>query len=120
MQQLIVKISAVENKISSLKEEINKAKPLAKENLLGEDQLQIYRTYKQKLYWKQNKLNQLKQRKNNLEYEINNNILKIGFGSKEMFRKQYHLKENGYRNHEQWYRDYVKQRDKNIFFLGSK
>lgn len=36
-----------------------------------------------------------------------------------MFQKQYHLEANGYRSHAQWYGDYVKQRDKNVFYLGS-
>ena len=61
----------------------------------------------------------MKQKYQNLEWQIKNNRFSMGFGGKGMFQKQYHLKENGYRTREKWYHDYVKARDKNIFYLGS-
>ncbi len=61
----------------------------------------------------------MKQKYQNLEWQIKNNRFSMGFGGKHMFRKQYHLKENSYRTQENWYHDYVKARDKNIFYLGS-
>ena len=54
-------------------------------NILTEKQLEKYRKQKQGLYYKLNRLNKLKQRKKQLEYEIDNKVLKIGFGGKKIF-----------------------------------
>ena len=46
-------------------------------------------------------------------------VRSLGFGSKAFFRKQYFLKENGYRSQNGWYHAYVKERDKNVYYLRS-
>lgn len=98
---------------------INKLKPKVTANEATEQELNQYRKAKKALYPKQQKLNRLKNKEKKLKYEIDYRVLKIGFGGKQMFKKQYHLAENGYKTHAQWYRDYVKARDKNILYLGS-
>ena len=44
----------------------------------------------------------------------------ICFGSKKLFQKQFHLKENGYRSLEEWKKDWKAARDSGFFLIGSK
>ncbi len=82
-------------------------------------ELEKYHTLKQSLYWQKNRLNRLKQRKAGLEYQIREKVYDMCYGSKEMFRRQHRLMENGYKTHEKWHNDFIRSRDRNIFYLGS-
>ena len=53
------------------------------------------------------------------ENQLENNIYSVGFGGKHTFDNQNRLQENRYKTHKKWYNNYVKLRDKNIFYLGS-
>lgn len=117
--QLEIKIQKKEEKVQTLINWLILTKPLVKANKTDNKFLSKYRSKKQSLYYQKNKLNKMKQAKANLEYELANNIYKLGFGSKHTFDNQYRLEENGFKTHTAWYNDYIKQRDKNIFYLGS-
>ena len=119
LQQLEIKIARKEEKINQLKLSINQLKSLVRENQATKQQLSQYRRKKQRLYYQKNQLNQMKQTYENVTYQIEHHIVKIGFGGKKMFAKQYHLKENGYPTQKKWKEAYRKARDKTIFYLGS-
>ena len=119
LNQLEIKILKKEEKVTNLIAIINSLKPVVVNNITSSQQLKKYKSAKQSLYYQKNKLNKMRQSKANFEYEITNNIYKLGFGSKHIFDNQYRLEENGFKSHQGWYNDYVKQRDKNIFYLGS-
>lgn len=119
LNQLEIKILKKEEKVTDLIATISSLKPVVANNTVSFRQLQKYKSAKQSLYYQKNKLNKMRQSKANFEYEITNNIYKLGFGSKHIFDNQYRLEENGFKSHQGWYNDYVKQRDKNIFYLGS-
>ena len=59
----------------------------------------------------------IKQQK--LEKAQNSNI-SLCFGTKKLFKAQYHLEENGYKNHEQWLIDWRKARTSSFVMVGSK
>lgn len=63
-----------------------------------------YNNLKIKIYWKQNKLNTKKQKLKNLEKEIETGKYKVCFGTKELLQKDY--------------KEFVKKRDSEIYFLG--
>lgn len=119
IKQVAIKISVKEDKIADIKAKLDMLKPKAVANTLTDKELVKYRNLKSSLYWQKNKLNKLKQRKDKLEYQIANKVYDMCYGSKAMFDKQYRLTENGYKTHENWHNDFVKARDKNIFYLGS-
>lgn len=119
LQQVERKIEQKEEKVKQLKIEINRLKPKVTKNQATKQELEKYRAKKQSLYVQKNKLNQRKQQKNNLKYQLEHHRISLGFGSKSFFCKQYFLRENQYRSHLAWYQDYRKQRDKNVFYLGS-
>ncbi len=118
-QALEITIKKKEEKVQVLQQSIERRKPKVRANQASPLELKQYREEKSSLYYQKNQLNRMKQSLQQLKYEIEHQKLSLGFGGKELFRKQYHLEENGYRNHAEWYRDYVQQRDKNIFYLGS-
>lgn len=115
---LDVRIKDMTQKIEDTTKIINRLKPKVTENTASDRQLDRYRRKKKSLYFLNNKLNKLRQRMGGLEERIKSGTVKLAFGEKNMFRKQYHLKENGYYDHSEWYRQYVKARDKNIDYIG--
>ena len=119
LRQIEIKISVKEKKIMGIKEKLDALKSKAVVNNITVKELENYRRLKTNLYWQKNKLNSIRQRKKKLEYQIENKVYSMCYGSKEMFRKQYHLSENGFKTHEKWHNCFVKKRDKNIFYLGS-
>ena len=119
LRQVEIKISVKEKKIQGIKEKLDALKSKAAANNITKKELEKYRRLKTSLYWQKNKLNKFRQRREKLEYQIENRIYSMCYGSKEMFRKQYHLSENGFKTHEKWHNCFVKKRDKNIFYLGS-
>lgn len=119
LKQLEIKICVKEDKIDGIIKKIETLKPLVRENKASQKQLIKYRNLKQSLYYQKNKLNKIKQQYKKLAKQIRSKVYSLGFGSKNVFRKQYFLSENGYKTKEKWHNDYIKARDKNIFYLGS-
>lgn len=117
---LLIKINASKEIIDTLKKTINKLKPKVTNNKALKKELNKYRISKQKYYYECNHLCKLNSNYDKLRYNIDNNIYNITFGSKSFFKKQFNLEDNGYKTHEKWYNDFVKQRDKNIFYFRSK
>ena len=101
---------SLERKISILEKELNKLKDvrtLQRINLKNDSQnfnFIKYKNLKIKIYWKQNRLNAKKQKLKNLENEIETGKYKVCFGTKELLQKNY--------------KEFVKKRDSEIYFLG--
>ena len=114
------KIKELHYQIKKCIDYIEKNKPTVTKNHATSHQLYLYRKSKRRLFRLQKKLNKCNFCKQSLEYIIDNQIYKICFGSKKQFNKQFHLNLNHYNTHEKWYNDFIKHRDKNMYFLGSK
>lgn len=120
LSQLRYKIKSTEKGILDLKDFINSQKDNAKHNLLTTRQLQKYRKSKEQLYWRQQRLNKLNQKLNNLENNIKFSKFPLCFGSKRLFKAQYYLEKNDFKSHKEWLKAFRRKRDRNIYFLGSK
>ena len=101
---------SLERKISTFEKELTKLKD---ERTLQRINLQNgcqnfnfikYKNLKIKIYWKQNRLNTKKQKLKNLEKEIETGKYKVCFGTKKLLQKNY--------------KEFVKKRDSEIYFLG--
>ena len=46
--------------------------------------------------------------------------VRLCFGSKKLFRAQFHLEENGFSSHEEWKKAWIASRNNEFFVLGSK
>ena len=66
-------------------------------------------------YQKKQRLTRLEAKKKRLEEDIAQNRVRICFGTKKLFRAQYHLEANGYHSHEAWKEDWKASRSNQIF-----
>lgn len=117
---LLVKINKKKQQIETVVEKVNCLKKIVVNNQATEKQLVIYRQLKRMLWQYKQKLNRMQQQLlvyNRQEKEEN---YAICWGSKQLFKAQYYLKENGFRSHEGWYHAYQRKRDGQINFIGSK
>jgi IS605 OrfB family transposase len=55
-----------------------------------------------------------------LKMDRDNGILRLCFGSKKLFRAQFHLAENGYNSYNEWLTDWQSARSNQFFVVGSK
>lgn len=119
LKQLNNKIESVLKSIKDTKSKINELKKCVIDNKATKAELIDYRYYKNQLFVAQRKLNKLNMKQANLKYIIDNKIYKVCFGSKSLFNKQDRLELNNFKSHEGWYNKFVKERDKNIYYLGA-
>ena len=101
---------SLERKISTLEKELTKLKDertlqrVSLNNNSKDFNFTKYKNLKIKIYWKQNRLNTKKQKLKNLENEIETGKYKVCFGTKKLLQKNY--------------KEFVKKRDSEIYFLG--
>ena len=114
------KIETLTEKVKALTEKVENNARLAAANSLSEKQLQSYRNQKKELYFKKQRLQKSKDRLAQLRKDIADKNFHISFGGRNFFEAQYRLQENGYKTHTKWKHDYIKKRDGNVFYLGSK
>ena len=55
---------------------------------------------------KKRRLNILETKLDNLEQDIEDNKVRIAFGSNRLWRKQYNLEANNYKDHKDWLEDW--------------
>ena len=72
------------------------------------------------VHQKRRRLANLKHRLMKLESDMASGRVRLSFGSKRLWRKQYCLEQNGYESHEEWLRDWREARSGEFFVLGSR
>jgi len=72
------------------------------------------------IHQKKRRLHQLKQRLQKLQHQQEKGNIALCFGSKKLFRAQFNLEANGFKNHEEWQTAWRFERKNELFFLGSK
>jgi IS605 OrfB family transposase len=73
-----------------------------------------------KRHQKQRRLARLRDRLARLEADRDNNVVRICFGSRKLFRAQFDLEANGYDSLDQWREDWQRARSSQFYVLGSK
>jgi len=119
-RQREVKIRELEGQISKVDAKIRKLNPRVAANEAAEKEIWQYRKWKETVYWKRQRLNKFRLRLGRLSELIGQGVYSVCFGTGKLFAAQRRLYENGFRSHLGWYNAFVKNRDKNIFYLGSK
>ena len=115
-----LKIREMEGQVSKIDAKIRKLNPGVAANEATEKEMRQYRKWKASIYWKRQRLNKFRLRLDRQSELIRQGVYSICFGSRKLFAARRRLHENGFRSHRGWYNAFVKNRDKNIFFLGSK
>ena len=75
---------------------------------------------KRKIHFKQQKINKLDAKILHLIESKATGKFTVTFGSSKLFEKQYRLEDNGYKNKEEWLKDWHEARSGRSFFIGSK
>lgn len=119
-EQLAIKISSIDEAIQTLEQKVAHNAALAAGNQLTAEQLEGYRHDKRSLFKKHQKRNEMKNRLEQLDKDIQAGKYRICFGSRKRLDAQNRLKENGYGSRTAWYKDFVQHRDCSVFYLGSK
>ena len=117
---------SLEGKVASVKEQqLLRRDELQRRIVRAERQLaeagrSVARVRQDRLHQKKRRLQNLKARLNQLEADIGSGRVRLCFGSKRLWRKQYHLAENGYSNRQEWLNDWRFARSDEFFVLGSR
>ena len=114
------KVTKLEKKIKSLKNRLKRFDEILTKRPLTKAEHKEFKSLKSRLYQRQNRLNRLYQKIDQLEKRVKTGNLKLCFGSRKLFKAQYYLKENGFNTHHQWLKAFRANRDKNVFYTGSK
>lgn len=112
--------SKLDGKISSYKTNLNERISLLKTKVkkLEKNVKKIKDPFKK--HQKNRRLFLLKTKLENLEKDIQDKKIRICFGSKQLFKKQFNLEENGYSSHKEWKKDWEFSRNNSFFIIGSK
>ena len=107
----------LEGKINSYKEKKELRKKLLKDKINNiEKVIKKYRN-PNKIHQKKRKLYNLRKKLENLEKESKPRIC---FGSKKLFKKQFHLQKNGFSDFNEWKKEWKEKRNNSFFLIGSK
>ena len=104
-------IEGRESKIGRLKKGVDLPKPVRDQQI---------HDIRYALHQKRRKLHALELKLEALTDDLKCNRVRICFGSKSLFRKQFTIYENGYIGHDEWRADWKKARGSQSFCLGSK
>lgn len=118
--QLKTKVRKLYKKREKLEKKVFILKEKVKNNQLSLSSLRYYKRQKAKIFFTNQKINRLKQKKGNVLKELQSKDLGVCFGSKKLFCAQYHLKENQLTSHKVWLEKFRRQRDNRSLFIGSK
>ncbi len=72
------------------------------------------------IHHKKRKIKNLQEKLSKLLNDKETEKIRLCFGSKKLFKKQFNLQENGYSSHQEWREDWEQTRASNFFLLGSK
>ncbi|MEM7184882.1 MAG: IS200/IS605 family accessory protein TnpB-related protein [Spirochaetota bacterium] len=108
--------SRLEAQKKSLKKLHKKLKNLQNSKKTSEQKREIKRDLLFKIHHKNRKL----VRTQHILEQQKNKDISICLGGKKLFLAQYHLKENGYKNHQKWLATWQEKRNNRVFCIGSK
>lgn len=79
-----------------------------------------YRNLKFYIHQKKRRLRNILQMVEKLKADERGKKIRICFGSKNLFHKQFYLEENNYKDHSQWKEDWLEARSSQFLVIGSK
>ena len=104
-KQLETKIKSLEKKIAKTEEARQKLNLRMASNVATKKEQEKYEKLKISLYWRRNKLNNLKRKIKKVEIEIEIQRYKVCFGTKKLLQTDY--------------KKFVEQRDSELFYMGN-
>lgn len=119
-----IELSSLKEKLKSKKKKyqkrikkLNKMKEKAARNKLSEQELVFYRKEKRTLHFMKQSIDRMESRKMKLEETIKSKKLSMCYGTRKLFNAQWHLKENGFKNHKEWRHEFRRSRDRMMAYI---
>ncbi len=109
----ITRVKDLKSTISSIKKSISSQQKRVKAKLKKQQSTKKHRFI---IHQKKRRLAALQQKLEKLQ----NSEINLCFGTKKLFKAQYHLEENGYSNHNEWLIDWRVARKSSFQMVGSK
>ena len=110
----------IEQKEKQKKKQWDALRKIKQTDVKFEKQIKKYRNSKFYLHQKKRRLRNLQQKFEKLKADEKVNRIRICFGSKKLFHKQFYLEENGYATLEEWKKDWKEARSTQFLVVGSK
>jgi IS605 OrfB family transposase len=114
LQKIIEKKTTEKEKLHLKLQEIPQTHPIFQKRL------KKYRNLKFYLHQKKRRLRNLQQKLDQLHSDVQHQKIRICFGSKKLFHKQFHPEENEYTDHQEWRKDWIESRSDQFLVIGSK
>jgi len=73
-----------------------------------------------KIHQKKRRLFILEKKFEKFKQDQEKDVIRICFGTRKLFKKQFQLEENGFSSHEEWKKQWDEQRNNSFFLVGSK
>ena len=120
MTKIEERLKQLDKKIDALAEELKQVRAEPPDHPARQEKWRK-RLWKmrQAIHGKNRKLHALKKRLDWLKKDAQRPVPSLCFGSKKLFRKQFHLKENGYADHTAWKADWQASRSSQFMVPGS-
>jgi len=109
------RIKVLEGNIKATKDKIKKLNKKNEDLKIGER-----KKIKFQLHSKKRRLSSLEKRLEKAKKKAKAVVPRVCFGSRKLFKAQYYLTENGYKNHQEWLKEWKEKRHSQFFLMGSK
>jgi len=125
VEVLKLRIANLENKIKShakwIKDKEKKIVDIRKDvKLSKQEKTSRIKSHRFLVHNKKRKLHLSEEKRVKLTDDLDKGRIRICFGSKKLYHKQFNLAENGYASHDNWLSDWKTARSSSSFCLGSK
>lgn len=120
LSQFTMMVESLQNQTQHHIQELSSLKPKVTQNKASISQLKKYRKLKYLIWSKKQRINRLRQKIMQLQQLWKHQVFPVCWGTKKLFKAQFHLKENGFKTHQGWLNAYRIQRDSQINSIGAK
>lgn len=111
-------ISRKKRKLAKLKKTVQEKSKKTAINKLDHSQISLYRHQKQQLWHLGQLIPRLEARLKRWKRDIQNRHVRLCFGTKKLFKAQYHLEANGLSSHKEWKELFIRNRDRMMYLCG--
>lgn len=117
-EDLRVTIGHKKKRKAKLQKAVEEKRRKAAVNELDEKELSEYRRQKHDLWCLGQVIPKLEAKLKRWKKDIQNGHVRLCFGSRRLFKAQYHLEENDLASHEEWKEMFVQNRDRMMYLCG--
>ena len=117
-KNLQASINRKKKRMKKLKKAVNEQSKKAASNKLNDNELSAYRKQKHDLWHLGQLIPKLEAKLKRWKKDIENRHVRLCFGTKKLFKAQYHLEENGLSSHDEWKEMFIRNRDRMMYLCG--